>query len=262
MEGGPSAHALALLREDLPLGPAEQLSIYRGSIRSSLTAALGEVYAVCRRLVGERFFSATAAAFILQERSLSPDLNDYGAAFADFLDAFAPAATLPYLPDVARLEWAWHRAFYGPDSEAMDPDALRRASAAADPGRVLFHLQQNASLVESRYPVHRIWQANQHDRNGEEVVDLSKGGVSLLVWRRGPDRLMEPLEPSERCLLRALAEGLALGDVCVRLASEHPAANPGGSLAAGLRRGWLAGFALASDTGDRPRQGAAHAHQR
>lgn len=243
--GEPSADMLALLREDRPLGPAEQLAVYRGSIRSSVTAALSELYPVCRRLVGERFFAAAAAAFILRERSRSPDLNDYGAAFADFLSAFAPAATLSYLPDVARLEWAWHRAFYGPDSEGMALDALARALAVADPDRVVLHFQENASLVESPYPVHMIWQANQPGRDGEDVVDLSKGGVSLLVWRRGPDRLMEPLEPCERCLLRALAEGLPLGDVCLRLASEHPAADLGGLLAAALGRGWLAGFGLA-----------------
>lgn len=243
--GEPSADTLALLREDRPLAPAEQLTVYRGSIRSSVTAALSDVYPVCRRLVGERFFGAAAAAFIMRERSRSPDLNEYGGAFADFLSTFAPAATLSYLPDVARLEWAWHRAFYMPDSEAMAVDDLARALAVGDPDRVVFHLQKNASLVESPYPVQLIWQANQPGRDGEDVVDLSKGGASLLVWRRGPNRLMEPLEPCERCLVRALAEGLALGDVCLRLASEHPAVDLGGLLAAALGRGWLAGFGLA-----------------
>lgn len=241
----PAPEALELLSKDLKLTPAQQLSVYRGSICGSLTAALGEVYPVCRRLVGERFFAAMAGAFVRQGRSHSPDLNEYGEAFGDFLASFAPAATIPYLPDVARLEWAWHRAFYGPDCEALELDVLARGVTLADPDRVVFRIQKNATLVESPYPVHLIWQANQPDHDGEEVVDLSKGGVSLLVWRRGTDRLIEPLEPRERCLLQALAQELALGDVCLRLASAHPAADLGGLLAAAFHRGWIAGFELA-----------------
>lgn len=243
--GEPAPEALELLSKDRPLTPAQQISVYRGSIYDSLTAALREVYPVCGRLVGERFFAAVARAFVRQQRSRSPDLNEYGEAFGDFLAGFAPTATLPYLPDVARLEWAWHRAFYGPDSEAPELDVLATAVAMADPDRVVFQLQKNGTLVESPYPVQLIWQANQPDHDGEEVVDLSKGGVSLLVWRRGTDRLIEPLEPRERCLLQALAEGLTLGDVCLRLASGHPAADLGGLLAAAFHCGWIAGFELA-----------------
>jgi len=241
----PAPEALKLLSTDRALTPAQQLSVYRGSICGSLTKALSEVYPVCRRLVGETFFGALARAFVRQERSRSPDLNEYGGAFGDFLGGFAPAATLPYLPDVARLEWEWHRAFYGPDSEALELDALARGVAPADPDRVVFQLQKNATLVASPYPVHLIWQANQPDHDGEGVVALSQGGVSLLVWRRGTDRLIEPLEPREWCLLQALAQGLTLGDVCLRLTSEHPAADLGGLLAAAFHRGWIAGFELA-----------------
>lgn len=244
-DSAPAPEALELLSKDRTLTPAQQLSVYRGSICGSLTAALGEVYPVCRRLVGERFFGAMARAFVRKERSRSPDLNEYGQAFGDFLAGFAPAATIPYLPDVARLEWAWYWAFYGPDSQALELDVLAGGVALADPDGVVFQLQKNAALVESPYPVHLIWQANQPDHDAEEVVDLSKGRVSLLVWRRGSNRLIEPLEPRERCLLQALAQGLTLGDVCLRLASEHLAADLGGLLAAAFHRGWIACFELA-----------------
>jgi len=242
--GERAPEVLELLSEGPALTPAEQLAVYRGSISSSLTAALAAVYPVCRRLVGERFFTAAAARFIRQEPSRSPDLNDYGEAFGAFLAGFAPAAVVPYLPDVARIEWAWHRAFYGPDSGTIDMDLLARAVVEADPERVRFRLPKNATLIESPFPIHRIWQANQPDHDGEEVIDLSKGGASLLVWRRELTRLIEPLEPKESCLLHAFAEGLTLGDACLRLSSEHPTADMGGLLAAAIRRGWLSAFEL------------------
>jgi hypothetical protein len=207
-------------------------------------AALGEVYPVCRRLVGERFFTAAATAFIRGVPSRSPDLNDCGEGFGAFLAGFPPAVALPYLPDVARLEWAWHRAFYGPDSDAIDRDALAAAAAGADPEPIVFRLARTAALIESPFPIDLIWRANQPGSPAEDVIDLSRGGVQLLVWRNEQGRHLEPLAEPDWCLLQAVAQGLPLGDVCLRVTSAHPAADVGRLLASALRRGWLAGFEL------------------
>lgn len=241
---GGAPEALELLSGDRALSPSQQLAVYRDSIDSTLLAALGEVYPVCRRLVGERFFTTAAMAFIRLAPSRSPDLNDYGEGFGAFLAGFPPAVALPYLPDVARLEWAWHRAFYGPDSDVIERDALAAAVAEADPERVVFRLAPTAALIESPFPIDLIWQANQPGSAAEEVVDVSTGGVQLLVWRSEQGRHIDPLAPPDWCLLHAVAQGLALGDVCVRVTSAHPAANVGSLLASAIRRGWLAGFDL------------------
>jgi uncharacterized protein (UPF0276 family) len=78
----------------------ENVSTYLGFRASTLA----EIYPVCRALVGARFFQAVSTRYTLQTPSLSPDLDDYGADFARFLCGLGPAATLPYLPDVAHLE--------------------------------------------------------------------------------------------------------------------------------------------------------------
>jgi hypothetical protein len=242
--GDGAAAAQEMLSRGRALTPAEQLAVYRGSVSSTLTAALEEVYPVCRRLVGDRFFGAAAAAFVRRTRSRSPDLSDYGEGFAAFLTGLTPAAPLPYLPDVARLEWAWHRALHGPGCPLIDMDALASAVAEAEPERVVFRLPRSAALIDSSFPIHLIWQANQPDHHGEDVVFLSQGGASLLVLRRELTRFIETLEPPERCLLHAVAEGLTLGDVCLRVASEHPSADAGRLLAVAIRRGWLSGFEM------------------
>ncbi len=63
------------------------------------------IYPVCCQLVGEIFFNATALSFINQCPCLSPDLGDYGKQFPDFIANFEPVKHLPYLSDVAHLEW-------------------------------------------------------------------------------------------------------------------------------------------------------------
>ena len=66
---------------------------------------LGSAFPVVRQLVGEEFFSALARAYGMAHPSDNPDLNRFGAAFAGFLRDFPHVAELPYLPDMARLEW-------------------------------------------------------------------------------------------------------------------------------------------------------------
>ena len=67
------------------------LGVYRGSVIGCLTKSLTSIYPVCCRLVGEQFFDATAVSYIHRFPSLSPDIGDYGADFADFLAHFTPA---------------------------------------------------------------------------------------------------------------------------------------------------------------------------
>jgi hypothetical protein len=38
-------------------------------------------------------------------------------------------------------------------------------------------------LLQSPYPVHRIWQVNQPEWQGDDAVSLNEGGVNLLIHR-------------------------------------------------------------------------------
>jgi len=52
--------------------------------------------------------------FIYEHPSKSFDVTDYGAYFPDFLISRNEVRDFPFLPDIARLEWAAERAFYSP----------------------------------------------------------------------------------------------------------------------------------------------------
>ena len=104
---------------------AERMAIYRRTIRSNYRNALGATYPVVKRLVGLPFFNAVVDAYVEADPSRSGDLNVYGDTFGDFLAHYAPAAEWPYLPDVARLEWAIDEANRAPDSAS--PDAVLAA---------------------------------------------------------------------------------------------------------------------------------------
>lgn len=210
---------------------ARLLQVYRNNVFESLSGALKAVYPVVERLVGTGFFAYAADGYIRAHPPASGNLHDFGERFAEFLAGFAPAQNLSYLPDLARLEWAWHRAFHAADGAPL-PLARLAAVAPADYGALRFRLHPSAQLLASDYPVLRIWQVNQPDYKGDASVDLAEGGVRLLVVRPLQEVEIENLGAGDDALLRAFAAGRDFEQ------ASHAAlaAQPDYDMAAALRR--------------------------
>jgi len=201
---------------------AERMAIYRRTIRSNYRNALGATYPVLKRLLGMRLFNAAVDAYVEAEPSRSGDLNVYGDAFDDFLARYAPAAEWPWLPDVARLEWAIDEASRAQDSTA-EPDvvlgALTVLPADRLPGLTLA-LDASCRLIASAFPLLRIWQVNQPDHGGETNVDWSAGRDHLRVRRERPGAAIdgvaiERLPAGDFAFLSALM-GSTLGEAIER----------------------------------------------
>ena len=196
---------------------AARLNVYRNTMIASLTTALRLSYPAVHRLVGAAFFESAAQIFIAAQPPQGACLDDYDPGFADFLAEFAPAAALPYLAGVARLDWAVSRALHAPDAAALDPGDL----AALDPrdhDRLRLVPHPSVSLVCADHPVDAIWRAVlARDDAAMAAIDLGAGPVRLLVQRRdhGPEitRLDEGAwrVTSRLCAGRSLPDALDAG---------------------------------------------------
>lgn len=195
------------------LDPARRLMIYRNNVFAGLTKALRTSYPVVDRLVGCKFFDFAASQFIEQYPSRSGNLDDYGAEFPKFLAELPKAADLRYLPDVARLEWDSQCVFNA--SEHAPLDARRLAQVPPDRYPQLRFTRHPATrLLASDFPVHRIWQVNQLDYDGDQSVNLRLGGVMLLIKRSGYRIAIVPLNQGEWTFLNALSDGCTLAQTC------------------------------------------------
>ena len=231
------AHAIAPGR----FTPAQYLQVYRNNVAVSLTGALQAVYPVVARLVGADFFAHAADQFIRRHPPASGNLHDFGAELAEFLADFGPAAELVYLPDVARLEWAWHEAFHAADHAPFD--LARLATVAAERYEALrFALHPSARLIASPYPIERIWQANQPERCGDERIDLAAGPARLLVIRRALEVKIETLGVGEFALLSAVAQRAPLEAACAQALAADPAFDVTPSLQDHVLRGTVVDF--------------------
>ncbi|CAN7752013.1 DNA-binding domain-containing protein [Variovorax sp. LjRoot290] len=235
LRGG--AAATALVRPTEPLSARQRLQVYRNNMFESLIAALGAVYPVVARLVGTGFFRHATKACISAHPSRSSNLQDFGGEFPGFLRAYPPAADLPYLPDVAALEWALHRAYHEAELPALALERLAQVPAAEQAGLRL-RLQPSARFVASRYPVLRIWQANQPEALDDgSTISLDEGGVNLLVVQHALEIEFRLLSLAESRWLCALADEASLADATRRALDADPAFDLMAVLARHLGRG-------------------------
>lgn len=183
-EGRVGDVAAARLVRSGKLTAARCLAVYRHNVLTNLRGALTDVFPVVQRIVGDAFFRHAADQFIHATPSQSGDLNQFGREWPAFLADYPHAKELPYLADVARLEWAWHECFHAEDAAPLDFGRL----AAIDPekhGALFFGLHPAVRLLASAFPVMRIWQINQTDYAGDQKIDWQSGGETLLVRREG-----------------------------------------------------------------------------
>jgi hypothetical protein len=204
-----------------PFTAQEHLQLYRNNVFVSLTDALGAIYEVVQRLVGADFFATACRHYIPDHPPAAANLHAFGAGFPAFLESYAPAMALPYLAEVARLEWLWHEAFHAADADALDP-AVLAGIAAQDHARIVFALHPALRLLYSRYPVHRIWQVNQENYRGDDAVSLDEGEAWLLIKRPRLEVAIETLDRAEWEFLHALREGRLLEEALDR-ACRHEA---------------------------------------
>ena len=202
---------------------ARRLQIYHNSTYINLIDALIAVFPVIHRLVGDEFFRHMAREYIPAHPSVSGNLHDFGNQFASFISGFAAASELVYLPDVARLEWAYHVVFHAAECAYFDVSKLHQISEQQH-GQLTFALNPASRLLSSDYPVLAIWQANQFvqdvlmpsstgkcesgsDNLDESGVDLDAGGSKILIIRRNRQVEFEPLSKGEYVFVHALAQG-------------------------------------------------------
>ncbi len=174
-------------------GP-ERLSIHRNTIEQVLISALRLTFPAVGRLVGDAFFEAAALAFARRHPPPGGCLNDWGGSLAGFLERFAPAAPVPYLADVARLEWAVFAAASAADIPPLEP---ARAALPLRP-------HPSFSLIAVNWPVQAIRGAVlAEDFHGLRVDPAPRW---LAVHRLAGEVAVRPLDAEAAAFTRSLFE--------------------------------------------------------
>lgn len=154
-------------------------AVYRNTVMKGCIDALQANHPAVTRLVGEEWFRAAAAIYVREALPRLPMLLEYGADFADFLSRFEPAAELPYLPGVARLDRCWTEAHVAADEPVLAAGDL---DALASGNYFRTRLQPHAAtrwMWFDEAPVYTIWSRNRADETFDGDIDWRGEGALL-----------------------------------------------------------------------------------
>jgi hypothetical protein len=249
--------ARALLDPDLPppdavtahtaRHPQKRFAVYRNNVVVSLINALRAKFPATERIVGEDFFAAMARLFVTLHPPRSKILHTYGDGLADFIAAFEPAADVPYLADVARLEAARTRAYHAADAEPLGPDNFSGLDPAAV-AALRLTLHPSLQILRSHHPVVTIWAMNAGEQEVGPVDHIA--AEDALVLRPHLDVAVHQLPHGGAAFLAALAGGLTLGEAAECAAADDTRFDLTGNLAGLIGSGTVIALALARSSSE------------
>lgn len=187
-----------------------RVAVYRATVQSSLADVIAAAFPVTQRIVGPAFFAGLAGRFAVSQPPRLPQLSAYGADFPAFAAAEAALHGLPYLADVARLEWARGECYFAAEAPVLAPAALA-AIAPEALGELRLSLHPATRLVRSQYPIHRIWQVNQPEVANVPQVDMTVAEDVLLTRIEGRVTL-RVVSPQDAAFVAAIGAGKGLAD--------------------------------------------------
>ena len=212
----------------------KRYNVYRNNVTVSLINALAATFPATQRITGADFFRAMARFHVRATPPASPLLFEYGHDFADFIERYEYAQSMPWLADVARIERAWLDAYHAADAEPMTPQSL----ASIPPENLadtVFTPHPATRIVQSRFPAISIFVANRND-SPVSLIEATEPEDSL-VTRPGLEVTVRHLPSGGAAFLSHLIVGETLGAAAAAAIADNPqfdlSANIAGMIEAG-----------------------------
>lgn len=228
--------------EGLAPDAARRLAIHRTTIETGLNQTLLNAFPALARIVGAPTFMNLASGYIADAPPRHPLLSMYGRGFPAYVAAQPIAASLPYLHDVARLEWARQESFLAADAPLLDGGALD-TNDAARLSALLLSVHPAMRVISSPFPIHRIWRVNQADVETKDIpaVDM-KVAEHVIVTRPADEIVTRPLSLADATLVRAVMGGATLGAAVEAAFALGPAFDVTQALAGHFAHGTFRAF--------------------
>ena len=208
------------------------LQAYQSNGLALAERALSAAYPVLAQLIGDESFAPLARQVWRQQPPQRGDLACWGGGLATFIEATPQLVDEPFLADVARVEWALHRAATAADVPPNLP-SLALLSAGDGHGQgdgdkataASLSLGAGVFVLASPWPVVSI--VNAH-LGGEPTMEQaaerlqSAMGEHALVWRQGFKPRLCGISAAEHVLLAALQASRSLGDALQQALEASP----------------------------------------
>lgn len=195
-----------------------RLSVYAQGYRERIREALAEAYETIHHVLGESAFRELALAYAQHVPSHDYNLSFAGRHLAAFLAPYPLTKELPFLPDLARLEWKMVEVFHSFEEPSFDPSSVAAFSLEEWSGARL-QFQPSVRLMHSAWPIRDIWEARKKPREAVDV-DLVNRPHYLLIYRQGLQVQCDLIDPKPYAFLELLLAGKSFGEACGTVAGD------------------------------------------
>lgn len=223
------------------------LRAYRANAQALAETSLQASYPVLQQLLGAENFAHIAHDFWQHTPPQRGDLAHWGGELAVYLEQLPQLQALllehPYLPDVARVEWALHTASTATDA-ALEPNSFQLL-ACGDPARLRLIPSPGFALVRSAYPVVAIGQL--HDERMREMHETSREAIAhgvaqtAAIYRQGLRPMLGIADAASAALMEATLHGQTLSAALDAAFAADEDFDFSTWLARSVQAGWLVG---------------------
>ena len=223
-----------------------RLNLYKNNIFVSLITALGHAFPMLAYVCGKENFKILARHYIRSHPPAEARLSAYGASFADFIQNFAVAVQdLPFLPDLARFEWASHVAYFSPEGKNCDIASLETLNANSL-DRLYFQVAPSCQLVASDFPLCEIKALYEKNTDPKIIADrVEYESTYFLVHRRGWAVRHHRLDGAAFRFIAAIKDGHALEKAAITALAFDNAFDLEACLIACFQKELFSSFTLA-----------------
>lgn len=219
-----------------PAPLAGRLAIYRRHFREALIRHLAGRFPTVEWLLGTGRFVSLAEPFIRTSPPSAPCMAEYGAGFANALEQPEVAGSLPYLADMARLDW-----ILGDVAVAIDLPPVAITALAAWPAERLpdlgLRLQPGVGYLRSGWPVDDLVRVRLVDEPPKKL-EFNASPVALEIRGARGQFGIGRLDLADFAFRSALRDGATLGGAIEQALCTEPefdvSAALGALFAAGL----------------------------
>ncbi|MBL4838001.1 MAG: putative DNA-binding domain-containing protein [Kordiimonadaceae bacterium] len=184
------------------ISASARMQVYQNNYRTTLVNLIQEVFPITAAFVGDVFLRTAAAHFIEETPPVEAGLDTYAQTFPKFLRAYSYADDVPYLADVAALEWAIYELQHV--RTLADKAALQEPLETDD-----IFKNPDVRFVQSAYPLLQLWMVGTGQLM-PEAVHIEAGAQNVGVYGDGFEIKMNTVSEEELLFFNNLpAKGIA-----------------------------------------------------
>ncbi len=232
--------SLEFINDLIPCGtlsPSQQISIYQSNAFAAKQAVLRTTYPVCEQILGTHYFKQLSLEYIRKHPSLNFDLNVYGESMPVFLSSLCQLrkelAELPYMRDLAHLEWHYHRLYFVANPPAFNFSHFAEITAY-DYQYTRFKLAGDCFFMSSEFPLFSIWQSHI---NQQPLSSVNAQHENLCIFRQSGMMNMALIDNAVMHAIQAIKAGHSLQQLHTNGLHTH--------LPFLIQKGWVCGFRFA-----------------